>query len=326
MDWVPVLHGANLPTRERPELPAIVQRGGLPAERAWDDFFAGMIANDLTRMAYTRAVRCFLQSPRIQDRQLHEITAADVGEYLRGMEGSLSKKKQHHSALRRFFNLLVERHVCLLNPALVARTERLEISEGKTPQITATQSRRVLSAIDITTNIGIRDRAILGILMWTGVRAGSIAKLRRGDFYEAGEQWMLRFDEKRRRSREIPVRHDLLLQLREYIDVARLADVPKNDWLFRTCAGKTDRFSENGMNGHDVCRMIKHYVQKAGLPDNITPHSYRVAVATDLLDQGVPLADVQYLLGHADPRTTRLYDRRQKQVTRNIVERIRLGI
>ena len=52
------------------------------------------------------------------------------------------------------------------------------------------------------------------------------------------------------------------------------------------------------------------------------PHSFRVATITDLLTQGVPLEDVQYLAGHADPRTTRLYDRRQKKVTRNIVERI----
>lgn len=72
-------------------------------------------------------------------------------------------------------------------------------------------------------------------------------------------------------------------------------------------------------------RMVKRYAKKAGLPNNLSPHSLRVAVATDLLDQGVALADVQYLLGHADPRTTRLYDRRHKQVTRNIVERIRLG-
>ena len=325
MDWLPILHQTNGPTRERTELPAIVQRGGLAAERAWDDFFAGMIANDLTRNAYIRAVRWFLQSPRLQARQLHDITAADVGEYLRGMEGSLSKKKQHHSALRRFFSLLVERHVCLLNPALVARTERLEVNEGKTSQITAVQSRSVLSAIDTTKRIGIRDRAIIGILMWTGVRAGSIARLRRGDFYEAGEQWMLRFDEKRRRSREIPVRHDLFCYLHEYILAVEMTDAPKNAWLFRTSSGKTDRFTDNGMNGHDICRMVKRYVQKADLPDNITPHSFRVAVATDLLDQRVPFADVQYLLGHADPRTTRLYDRRQQQVTRNIVERIRLG-
>jgi len=51
-------------------------------------------------------------------------------------------------------------------------------------------------------------------------------------------------------------------------------------------------------------------------------HSFRATTITDLLTQGVPLEDVQYLAGHADPRTTRLYDRRQKQATRNIGERI----
>jgi integrase/recombinase XerD len=52
------------------------------------------------------------------------------------------------------------------------------------------------------------------------------------------------------------------------------------------------------------------------------PHSFRVMTITDLLEQGVPLEDVQRLAGHADPRTTRLYDRRQKKITHNVVERI----
>jgi integrase/recombinase XerD len=60
----------------------------------------------------------------------------------------------------------------------------------------------------------------------------------------------------------------------------------------------------------------------AVLPMRLSPHSFRVAAITDLLTQGVPLEDVQYLAGHAEPRTTGLYDRRQKKVTRNIVERI----
>lgn len=51
-------------------------------------------------------------------------------------------------------------------------------------------------------------------------------------------------------------------------------------------------------------------------------YGYRMAATTDLLNQGVPLEDVQYLAGHAEPRTTRLYDSRQKKVTGNIVERI----
>jgi len=76
------------------------------------------------------------------------------------------------------------------------------------------------------------------------------------------------------------------------------------------------------MTAGDMGRMVKRRMRDAGLPSRLCPHSFRVATITDLLDQGVPLEDVQYLAGHADPRTTRLYDRRKKRVTRNIVERI----
>ena len=72
----------------------------------------------------------------------------------------------------------------------------------------------------------------------------------------------------------------------------------------------------------DMGRMIKHRMSDAGLPVRLCPHSSRVTTITDLLSQGVPLEDVQYLAGHADSRTTALYDRRSKKVTRNIVERI----
>ena len=67
-----------------------------------------------------------------------------------------------------------------------------------------------------------------------------------------------------------------------------------------------------------------HFDSLLWLPERLSPHSFRVAAITDLLTQGVPLEDVQHLAGHAEPRTTGLYDRRQKRVTRNIVERISL--
>jgi site-specific recombinase XerD len=78
----------------------------------------------------------------------------------------------------------------------------------------------------------------------------------------------------------------------------------------------------NPMSGVDIWRLVKCRLKAAELPMIFSPHSFRSCGATDLLSQGTPLEDVQYLLGHADARTTRLYDRRQKRVTRNIVERI----
>jgi integrase/recombinase XerD len=92
--------------------------------------------------------------------------------------------------------------------------------------------------------------------------------------------------------------------------------------LFRTAYLKTKTLTKNAMTGIGICRMMKRRLKAAGLPGHFSPHSFRVTTVTDLLEQNVPLEDVQYLAGHSDPRTTRIYDRRRRKVTRNIVERI----
>ena len=92
--------------------------------------------------------------------------------------------------------------------------------------------------------------------------------------------------------------------------------------LFCTTIRRTKALTTRPMSTDDMARMMKRRLRAAGLPVRLSPHSFRVMAITDLLVQGVSLSDVQYLAGHADPRTTRLYDRRQRRVTRNIVERI----
>jgi integrase/recombinase XerD len=84
--------------------------------------------------------------------------------------------------------------------------------------------------------------------------------------------------------------------------------------------------TENPMTPIDICRMMKRRLKAAGLPTDFSPHSFRVTTITDLLEHNTALEDVQHLAGHADPRTTRLYDRRRRKVTRNIVERISISI
>ena len=302
--------------------PIIVQHAGKPAITAWKDFFDGKLANNNTRIAYSRAVRQFLDWCDTQKIELPRIMAGDVGLYLREHSGSLSTKKQHLSALRRYFNLLVERHIVMINPAAVAETERYQVIDGKTPEITVSQARQLLASIDTSNTVGLRDRTIICTLIYTAARAGAVARLRLQDFYHTENQYCLHFLDKGGKSREIPVRHDLERYIREYIQAAGLENAPKASPLFRTAIRKEKRLTETSTTGHDVCRMVKRRIKQAGLPERLSPHSFRVATATDLLDQGVPLDEVQYLLGHSDPRTTRLYDRREKCVTRNIVERI----
>lgn len=80
------------------------------------------------------------------------------------------------------------------------------------------------------------------------------------------------------------------------------------------------------MKPDDIRRMLKRRLKEAGLSSQFSPHSFRVCTLTDLLKQEIPREDVQYLAGHADARTTALYDRRGKKVTRNIVERISIKL
>jgi site-specific recombinase XerD len=257
--------------------------------------------------------------------ELVRIAPKDVGRYFDGLRKEnlgIATRKQHLAALRHFFDGMVMRHAIILNPALSVRGDRYEVIEGKTPEISVPQARRLLASIGTSTAVGLRDRAVLAILAYTSSRAGAAAKLRRGDFYDSGDQWMLRFEEKGGKSREIPVRHDLQQMIAAYIEAAGLQQAPKDAPLFRAALGKTGRLAATAIHVNDICRMMKRRLKDASLPQRLSPHSFRVAVITDLLEQGVPLEDVQHLAGHADPRTTRLYDRRQQKITRNIVERI----
>lgn len=80
--------------------------------------------------------------------------------------------------------------------------------------------------------------------------------------------------------------------------------------MFQSAVRKEKCLSGVPIHVNDVCRMMKRRLRDPGLPENLSPHSFRVTTITDLLAQGVPLEDVQRLAGHSDPRTTRLYDRR----------------
>lgn len=295
---------------------------GPNAEFAWNEFFGAHIRNRNTRMAYLRAVTRFLAWVNTQGVVLQQIQPGMVGQYLDQHCGSLPTKKLHLSAIRAFFDVLVNRHIIGINPASTVRGERYQVVEGKTPEISGPQARSLLNSINPKRPVEFRDRALIATLIYTAARAGAIASLKMKDFTWDGTQYAFRFLEKGGKSRSIPIRHDLQKILLEYVGTFAWNSEPKDSAFFRSVAGRTGQLTNKPMRNTDICRMVKRRLHEAGLPENLSPHSFRVATVTDLLTQGVSLEDVQYLAGHADPRTTRLYDRRQKTVTRNTVERI----
>ena len=318
---------AVLTVGHTPEPPAIVVEAGANARFAYQEFFEAEIENPHTRRAYRHAVDRLLRWCKHRAVPLAQMSPWLIGEYVRtltrsdGMLASKPTRKLHLAALRHFFDRLVVRHAVPLNPAASVRGPRHSVMEGRTAALSVSQARHLLGQFNVRSLIGLRDRAIIGVLIYTAVRVGAVAKLRRRDFFSDGRQWLFRFDEKGGKERVIPARHDLEGFVREYLAAAGDAG-PLAALFYPLHRGRTGD-ARPPIAAGDILRMVRRRLRSADLPaETLSCHSFRATTITNLLEQGVPLEDVQYLAGHADPRTTRLYDRRRREVTRNIVERI----
>jgi integrase/recombinase XerD len=212
------MKGALVPVRtavwgERPAPPVIVTENGKAAAFAYAEFFGAAIESAHTYRAYRHAVDRCLAWCATRRVALQEISPALLGEYVRKLSGSKPTKKLHLSALRRFFDQLVLRHVIVLNPATSVRAPKHSVVEGKTPALSVEQARRLLTSIETSHVVGLRDRAIIATLIYTAARVGAVAKLRLRDYYADGHQWWFRFDEKDGKARTIPARHDVELYI-----------------------------------------------------------------------------------------------------------------
>ena len=303
--------------------PAILREAGSAACFATDEFFAARIRNVHTRRAYGRCVREFLEWCEAHELTLEQVSPVDAVRYIDGLRESAASQRQALAALRQFFDALVTRHAVALNPFLNVRAPRRDTRRGKTPEITVEQARQLLAAVDTSRPIGLRDRAILGTLTYTGARVGAVAGLRLQDRRDYGEYRALQFRDKRGRQREIPVRFDLDTWLTEYLEAAGIRDDPKGSPFFRRNDWHTEtRLGSESIGPWTIRNILKRRLKDAGLPTIFTPHSFRMMVVTALIDRGVPVEDVQYLAGHSHPATTQVYDRRDRRVTRSIMEKI----
>ncbi|MEQ9410142.1 MAG: tyrosine-type recombinase/integrase [Fuerstiella sp.] len=301
----------------------LIQNSGQAAGFAVDEFFHADIRNPHTRRAYRQAVTRFLSFVQPDVQTLAMITPAHVGRYFDQLSVSATTKKLHLSALRHFFDRMVNRHVMVLNPALSVRGERTSATEGKTSEIPPAEVRQLLNSIDTSHVVGLRDRLAISLLAFTAARVGAIVKVKIADVRITTTSAVLHLEEKRGKFRSIPIRHELVEFINAYL-IALPYRAP-NQPLLRSAIGRTKQLTSSAMTAADVRCMLKRRLKDAGIPAHYSPHAFRVMCVTDLLNQGVSLESVQYLAGHSDPRTTRLYDRRQQRVTRNLVERIVSG-
>ena len=287
------------------------------------EFFTANIRNPNTRKAYAKAAGDFAAWCGLNGLpELGAIEPVHVAAYVEQLQGRLAPPsvKLNLAALRMLFNWLVVGQVMPMNPASSVRGPRHSVRKGKTPVLAAEEARALLDAIDVSALSGLRDRALVGLMVYSFARVGAAIGMRVEDVYVQGRRTWIRLHEKGGKVHEMPCHHNLDEYLHAYIEGAQLAD--GKGWLFRSAIGRTGALSERPMRQSDVYRMIARRALAAKVRTRIGCHSFRATGITEYLRNGGRLEIAQQMANHESSRTTGLYDRRQDQVSLDEVERI----
>jgi len=302
------------------QVPALYAPDAPAAKRAFE-FFAVNIRNPNTRKAYARAAMDFATwcaSHGIAD--VRQVQPVHVAAYIEGLQIAAPSVKQRLAALRMLFDWLVVGQVMPTNPASSVRGPRHSVKKGKTPVLAADEARALLDAIDTSTLIGLRDRALIGLMVYTFARVGAAIQMRVEDVYVQSRRTWVRLHEKGGKQHEMPCHHNLEAWLHDYIEGAQLG--ANKGYLFRSAVGRTGRLSDTPMAQADVFRMIGRRAEVAGIRTRIGCHSFRATGITEYLRNGGKLEIAQQMANHESSRTTGLYDRRTDQVNLDEIERI----
>lgn len=303
-------------------MPQIVSEAGSAAQKRFLEFFAVTIRNRNTRIAYAQAIAQFFEWCEFKGiTALNQIEPIVVAAYIEQHPRSDPTIKQHLAALRMFFDWLVTGQVIPVNPATSVRGPAHIVKRGKTTVLSAEDTRHLLDSIDTTNVVGLRDRALIGIMVYSFARVGAVVKMRVRDYYPNGKRWWIRLHEKGGKFHEVPAHHNAEAYLDAYLQAAGIKN-DKDSPLFRTSRGKTRKLTESSMHRVDVYRMIKRRAKAAGISESTCCHTFRATGITVYMENGGTLENAQAIAAHESPKTTKLYDRSGDQITLDEIERI----
>jgi site-specific recombinase XerD len=306
-------------------VPAMVAAAGEHAARRFLDFFTANIRNPNTRAAYGVAVRGFfawLDRHGIGD--LGSIRTHHVSTYIETLMHTYRAPtvKQHLAALRMLFDWLIVGQIVEQNPAAAVRGPKHVVKKGKTPVLDGDEAKKLIDSIDVSTIVGLRDRALIALLIYSFARISAALHMNLEDYYPQGKRWWVRLHEKGGKQHEMPAHHLLEAYLDEYVKAAGMA-AEKDAPIFRTLGGRgRKQLTGDRMTRQDARRMIVRRALKAGIITRLGCHSFRATGITVYLLNGGLLEYAQQMAAHESARTTKLYDRRNDQVTLDQVERI----
>ena len=321
-------------------LPALFSRDSQDTIVRAVEFFDVALANPKTRVQYQNTVKAFCQWASSKGAtSIKDIQPIHVARFIeeRKQQVAAPTVKAELAALRSWFNYLTSGGQLTHNPAASVKGPRHSRAEGKTPGMNGAEAGKLLSSIKVNEGDegneehpvdrlkALRDKAMISLMLYSACRVGAVCNTQVGDFYQTGTHYVIVLNEKGGKERTLALHHKAAEAIHAWIEAAGIKNEPKTP-LFRSMPNQLRRqakpFSDRGMAPCDAWDMVKARCRAAGLSPRFANHSFRVTALTNLLENGGTLDDAQRLAGHADARTTALYDRRSRTVMRSTVERI----
>ncbi|WP_176137939.1 tyrosine-type recombinase/integrase [Paraburkholderia atlantica] len=307
-------------------MPALVAAAGERASVRFLEFFASAIRNPHTRRAYVRAAADFLAW--CAGAGVPSITAVQplhVAGWIELQTQALSAPtvKQRLAAIRHLFDWLVTGQIVPHNPATSVRGPAHSARAGATPVLDPAEARQLLDSIDVTTPLGLRDRALIALMVFSFARVGAALAMRVEDVYVQDRRLWVRLREKGGKAHAMPCHHALEAYLHAYLEETGIAGEPKGP-LFRTIARGTGLLSTTPLPQANAYAMVRRRALAAGIGTKIGNHTFRATGITAYLSNGGTLENAAAMANHASTRTTQLYDRRRDNVSLDEIERIRL--
>ncbi len=284
----------------------------IPEEDVW---LAGFLSEH-TRRTYRDAVADFIRRYGIRDRaDFRRVDRATVVAWQRAMKDEGLKPRTIRvrlSALSSLFTHLVDRRAADENPVREIRRPKVNRRHGSTASFSQKEARTILDAPEPTGIQGLRDRAILAVGFYAGCRRSEIAGMVVGGFHSTAGHPALRFVAKGGHEHVVVIHANAAKRIEEYLAAARHAGDADGP-LFRPV--RNNARGPQSMRRHlhpDVIdRILRKYARAAlGKARGYSAHSMRATFITTALENGASLEDVQEAVGHADPSTTKQYDRR----------------
>lgn len=305
-------------------VPALISQAGERAGMRFLEFFTANIRNPNTRRAYARATQDFLTWCHVVGvPSLTEVAPLHVATWIELQMQRLAAPsvKQRLAAIRHLFDWLVVGQVVPHNPAASVRGPSHTARTGKTPVLDPSEARQLLDSIDVSTHAGLRDRALIALMVFSFARIGAALSMKIEDVYTQNRRLWVRLKEKGGKQHAMPCHHTLETYLHEYLVGAQLEGDAKGP-LFRTIQRGTGQLSQNSLPQANAHAMVRRRALAAGLKTLIGNHSFRATGITAYLKNGGTLENAAAMANHASTRTTQLYDRRRDEISLDEVERI----